>query len=799
MRRCKSRACMSREWAGVCNPLVTYSSSCSPRCNTYTEEPELYNVLRVYAEQIAIGNSASELIRPFVSALFARHRILIDAKYDMNMEVKSNFNTVQPHWAEDGDDTCVSSISNVSDPNKEQWKRERRASKACNTNSADGGVPKYVCDGDARKEPSKVLGEIIREIHQGSSSPPPKEIDLIPPTPVDGTTAEREEHPSTQSPDRSPPRSGSNSHHHHRPSSSTDVHEKIPSRQGQRRASVETPRIQSRRASIGGTTIYPTSHMAKIDTFLRGAELRLNKNGTCSFLFEEKKFVIETTAETNEFMFHCSLGTLAQWKKVWSKKLLRMMALWNEVQLITKFPKEDSKDASKNSEDEEDQDDVGLLRIDSSKENGSLVAFILYGHVDKIKDSIHFQDKLDEFVDNALKFYDKLKVGPEENEDKEKEPKRPQPPCFNTSLKTSSTKTSLTCSLTSSEPEGGTVASSTHFNHHESSPEEATPALSNNSSHGHDDCLSSKKSGVFTKMIKSLRSKSKQDIGGLAFIDPNQNSAFVVDTSTVDDLKIKISRQNSKRGTVTLDDDNNHQPRSRRGGAFTDEIQSSSHSRRGSAIDDEHRVHPKKGASLHVVEDRPRMEKILSQKSSSFFHVEEKRASSFHKPRNSGRRISAPDALNASIEDFNHNLSDRDRCRSSRFNQSEPVIAQNRDETASPPKDKEYRRHQTSEHHRKRRSSSRPRRKGRRNDPPRQGMGRHSVHPDPSVRGGKEKEKNSSRSGSSRRKSQAPAPPKAPSRPTEMGRSRSISALRSKVERSRSRSALRTNGIDQLS
>ena len=139
-------------------------------------------------------------------------------------------------------------------------------------------------------------------------------------------------------------------------------------------------------------------------------------------------------------------------------------------------------------------------------------------------------------MDNALKFYDKLKVGPEENEDKEKEPKRPQPPCFNTSLKTSSTKTSLTCSLTSSEPEGVNVASSTHLNQHESSPEGATPALSdsNDVSHGQDDHTSCKKSGVFAKMIKSLRSKHKEDIGKLAFVDPNQNSAFVVDTSTAD-------------------------------------------------------------------------------------------------------------------------------------------------------------------------------------------------------------------------------------------------------------------------
>ena len=667
------------------------------------------------------------------------------------MEVKGGEKAVEHQWVEDEDETCVSSISNVSDPNEERRKRQHRVSKARN-----GGVPKYVGDGDA-KEPSDVYEEIIRDIKLGISSPPPHVIDSMPPAIIP------RERPS-QAPDHTSPQSGSSSRH-----------DKVPPRQRcHRRASVETPRIRSRRASIGGTTFYQTSHMAKIDSFLRGSELRLNKNGTCSFVFEEKKFEIETTAETSEFMFHCSLGGLVQLKKVWAKKLLHMMALWNEEQ-ITKCDHEGNKHPPRGSEEEEDpaEGDIGLLRIDSSKEN-SVVALILYGHADNIKNATHFQDKLDEFVDDALKFHEKLKAGPKEEKDHEEEPRRH---CKSQSSNTNTHHTSLTNSLTSTEPEGINVASSTQVKQHESSPERATPALidSNDVSHGQDDHLSSKKSGVFVKMIKSLRSKHRKDIGKLAFVDPNQNSAFVVDTSTADAVKINISRQSSRRESSPTDD--RHQARSRRGSAHTDRIQPKSHLKRGSTIDDGHRVHPKKGSSFNV-DDRHRGP---TKKSASFFHddfsggiyypvqkgisyrVEEKRSSSEHMPQHSrsGQRVSSPDILNGNA----CNLSRRDRGRSSGFNKSESALAQNRDEMTNP-SGKEYRRHQTSDHQRTRRTSSHPPRK----------MNHYQI----SLVGGKEEEKSHNYS----RSRQAS--------PLEIGRSsRSKSAPR-KTVRSRSKSALRT-------
>lgn len=718
------------------------------------------------------------------------------------MEVKGDFKTVQPQWVED-EETCVSSISNVSEPNKERRKRERRSSVGPSTTTT-ASIPKYI--GDVIKEespPSKaILGELIRDISQrgSSSSPPPplppKEIELHPTMEEDGgeaITSSSAHHHRSSSPkegalDRTPNRSNS--------SRQQDTARQQP----HRRTSVDTPRImpsRSRRASIGGTTFYPTSHMAKIDTYLRGSELRLNTDGTCSFLFEEKKFVIETTNETSEFVFYCSLGTLAHWKKVWGKKLLKIMAIWNEEQIL-KSPKEgyenvglrqtkSSGDVNNNEEEEDEtEDNVGLLRIDSSKENGPFVALIYYGHVDKITDATQFQDKLDKFVDDALNYHDKLKAGPEIDEDKD-EQKQHQPQSCNTSLKTSTSTntTCLTSSLTSSvEEEGANIA---YLRLHE--PAAITASSSSSSSQddvtpSHDDQTSCKKSssGVFTKMIKSLRSKSKEDIGRLAFIDPNQKSAFVVDTSTADDLKIKVSRQRSSSRRQS-----HHQSRSRsssrRRAAYTDEtLHLSSHSRKSPTAIDEHRVQSKKGASFHA-KDPPH--RRPSQKSSSFFHddycgglhypskkgsshlvVDDKRASSSSSFHRTDRRISSPDVLNESMD-----------ARLTRFNQSEPALSHDMDEKAAPKSpSKEYRRHQTTDQHRRRRTSSRSCRKVCNNDPPSHGMGRQSaVHHADQSSGGKEKEK------SRRRRTMAP-PGAPPSRPQGIGSgSRSRSAHRSKV------------------
>ena len=273
--------------------------------------------------------------------------------------------------------------------------------------------------------------------------------------------------------------------------------------------------------------------------------------------------------------------------------------------------------------------------------------------------------------------------------------------------------------------------------------------------HGQDDHASCTSSSVLARIIKNLLSKPKhkEDIGNSAIVDPNQNAAFVVDTSTgtADSVKIKISKQSSEKGPSPLPtDDRRHPasrkgsrsgsahneeiqpkshsnprrrstidvpPRSRRSGAPTPthEIQPRSHMKRRSTIDDGHRVHPKKGSSFNV-EDSSRgpMKKSTSTPS---FHND------FH----------------------SSSLPRRDRCRSStsKFDYR-PVLVHSREDES--PSGKEYRRHQTIDHHRRKRTSSRPRRKG------------------------KEDEKSRSRSRHS--KSQVPVPGPPPSRPPELGRSR---------------------------
>ena len=275
--------------------------------------------------------------------------------------------------------------------------------------------------------------------------------------------------------------------------------------------------------------------------------------------------------------------------------------------------------------------------------------------------------------------------------------------------------------------------------------------------HGQDDHKSCTSSSVFAKIIKNLRSKHKEDIGKLAIVGPNQNSAFVVDTGTVtaDSVKIKISKQSSKREPLPTDDrrqplsrrgsgsahneeiqpkPKSHSrrrstidvpPRSRRSGAPTDGIQPRSHTKRRSTIDDGHRVHPKKGSSFNVEENsRGPMKKSTS-------------TPSFH---NDFRPSSLPR---------------KDRCRSStsRFDKV-PALAHSREDES--PSGKEYRRHQTIDHHRRKSTSSRPR--------PRRC---NESSPGPA----RDKEDDKSRSRSRRSKSLAPVPGPPPPRPPELGRS----------------------------
>mmetsp|Transcript_11457 Transcript_11457/g.23495 ORF Transcript_11457/g.23495 Transcript_11457/m.23495 type:complete len:774 (-) Transcript_11457:376-2697(-) len=178
----------------------------------------------------------------------------------------------------------------------------------------------------------------------------------------------------------------------------------------------------ARRTSLGGTTVYATHYMAELDGFLRHSGLRLKADGTCQFLFENHRFVIEATAvrgdrgddddeggggpsaETNgnraegggggDFLLYADLGSLQELRSYHpDQNLLRLLAYWNQIQTKNRGG---------------GAGDAGLLRIDSSKADGPHVSFIYYGHVDEIQCPKDFQDMLDRFVDDALEFSFKL-------------------------------------------------------------------------------------------------------------------------------------------------------------------------------------------------------------------------------------------------------------------------------------------------------------------------------------------------------------------------------------------------------
>lgn len=115
------------------------------------------------------------------------------------------------------------------------------------------------------------------------------------------------------------------------------------------------------------------------------------------------------------------------------------------------------------------------------------------------------------------------------------------------------------------------------------------------------DTSTSKKS-VFTKMISSLkRSKSNDNIGSLAFVDPsNSVCAFVVDKNSADEGKIKPTINLSRKGVEKREDiggsDHNRNQQHR----------SSTPTRKGASFNNrtpDNKRYPEKGRSFHVGDD----------------------------------------------------------------------------------------------------------------------------------------------------------------------------------------------------
>lgn len=138
--------------------------------------------------------------------------------------------------------------------------------------------------------------------------------------------------------------------------------------------------------------------MAQLDTYLRSASgLRLRTDGTCTFAFEGQRFAIEITEATGDFLFHADFGALAPLERRNApRNFLQMLAAWNRELCRRHRAAGGGEEAA------------GLLRIDATEAAGPRVAFILYGHVERVRDAARFGRALDDFVDDALECADQI-------------------------------------------------------------------------------------------------------------------------------------------------------------------------------------------------------------------------------------------------------------------------------------------------------------------------------------------------------------------------------------------------------
>jgi hypothetical protein len=365
--------------------------------------------------------------------------------------------------------------------------------------------------------------------------------------------------------------------------------------------------------------------VALLDAHLRSTSgLRLQADGTCNFLFDDQRFAIETADEGDgavggDFLFYASFGTLKELQKEnKGRNLLKMLASWNE-ELKTRAAEEN---------------DSGLLRIDSSKQEGPHVAFIHYGRMEEIRDAVHFQETLDDFVDDALEFSDMLHhfdynevINKEKLKDNESGdvPVPPPVPSLGGNIsgnkvqhnhgremggKSSQNKVHPGSSCSTIRGESSS-SSSTHqqpFNNnsdhssssrsklfnkdHPTTPKEAaTPdnASAETSTPGAitstDVYHANTKKSVFSKMIQSIRSKSNaENIGAHAFVDPNNpGSAFVVNKKSPPCITLSRSESSHAKNNKA----------------------SSFHNRSGDEGKRDHYRNPQKGRSFHLGDDVP--------------------------------------------------------------------------------------------------------------------------------------------------------------------------------------------------
>jgi hypothetical protein len=449
--------------------------------------------------------------------------------------------------------------------------------------------------------------------------------------------------------------------------------------------------------------------MAKMDSFLRSSGLRLKPDGTCQFLFETTRFIIETTTdeeEAGEFLLYCSLGELRSLRdnhfKGSQRHLLKLLAVWNEEL------------------QNEGGDDTGLLRIDSSKEDGPHVSFIYYGQMSNIGSAEEFQELLDEFVDDALDFYERLNGGGGEEVEEEDVPVSrswvanggapPENRGSTKSIKSHSTATTVN-TLSSEESaygssQGGARGNSFHRTSPPSPPpQSATPSTAYASEFGSSaaslntsqDKNSGKKS-VFSKVMSTLQKKNDPTVA-MAFIDPsNPTSAFVVDKTVANGEdcpkpKIVVSRKGAEKKGASFHADGRdntrhaptrntksfHDDRSGRIAKRTSLPDVQEDGRRGSmiskrssqpSIGEESYDRRQKSSSFYDTK-RSSMSDESSRKTKSFHYTGKSRRSSINPEDRIEKRISHNTSLNRS-DIFN----DSGVCdpNGGNFNYSEPVL-----------------------------------------------------------------------------------------------------------------------------
>eukprot|EP00584_Thalassiosira_punctigera_P005474 CAMPEP_0172526860 /NCGR_PEP_ID=MMETSP1067-20121228/1688_1 /TAXON_ID=265564 ORGANISM="Thalassiosira punctigera, Strain Tpunct2005C2" /NCGR_SAMPLE_ID=MMETSP1067 /ASSEMBLY_ACC=CAM_ASM_000444 /LENGTH=694 /DNA_ID=CAMNT_0013310471 /DNA_START=241 /DNA_END=2321 /DNA_ORIENTATION=- len=382
---------------------------------------------------------------------------------------------------------------------------------------------------------------------------------------------------------------------------------RTPSRTARTSSRSRPRRPYHRCASMGGTTLYSSPHMATLDDYLRSTSgLRLQMDGTCNFMFEYQRFTVEMSDDGSEdFLFYSSFGSLKELQRQFRKRgnLLRLLAAWNEELKQRRGG---------------DEEGTGLLRIDSSKDDGPHVAFIYYAQVGEMRDAMHFQETMDDFVDDALEFADKLNgaedeggqsraESPQQYAEKQRAaaifppppPPRPSPlgPRSGTDRQHSFSNdvTSFNEDSNSSNNSNHSHNSNENFiNNQEETAPLAPPSPAITAS---DIYHATSKKSVFAKMINSIRSKSNA-VDKNAFVDPNNPTcAFVVDREAAEEGNIKP--------TITL---------SRKGGE------------KGGSFHDSAVMPTKKGSSFHdrIVPERTKGSSFHGRSSSA------KRGNSFH-------------------------------------------------------------------------------------------------------------------------------------------------------------------------